>query len=260
LYLRRAKILILIRISVVSYLNSRPFIDGLESSSVLDEAELSLDIPSQCAQKLIEGKAEIGLVPVAVLPLLKNPKIISDYCIGATGPVSSVMLYSDVPLGEIKKILLDYQSRTSVALVRILAANYWKINPEWVTTEEGFENRIKDQTAAVIIGDRTFGLSGKYRFEFDLAEQWISFSKLPFVFACWVSTKQLPVPFFEKFNTALAKGIGAIPKLAAQLNSSGRYNTDVLAYLTRHISYAFDPEKQKGLQKFLSLMTENRSF
>src|ERR1043166_8619691 len=107
-----------IKISAVAYLNSKPFIYGLEHSRVLDQIDLQLDIPSECARKLINNEVEIGLVPVAVLPLIRDRQIISDYCIGAVGKVNSVMLYSDVPLDEIRTVLLDYQSRTSVTLVK----------------------------------------------------------------------------------------------------------------------------------------------
>ncbi|MBA3972463.1 MAG: menaquinone biosynthesis protein, partial [Bacteroidetes bacterium] len=174
-----------IKISVVSYLNSKPFIYGLKHSSLMDQIDLELDIPAVCAQKLKERKVDIGLVPIAILPELTEKYIISDYCIGAVGKVASVMLYSDVPLEEIKFVLLDYQSRTSVALVKVLAKKFWKIKPEWINAGVDYENKISGSMAAVIIGDRTFGLNDKYRYAYDLAEEWQKFTGLPFVFACW---------------------------------------------------------------------------
>ena len=116
-----------IKILAVSYLNAKPFIYGLEHSNLLTNYKLELDIPSVCADKLLNNKVDIGLVPVAIIPFFKDYTILTDYCIGAKGAVGSVMLYSDVPLNEIENIYLDYQSRTSVALVQIIAANYWKI-------------------------------------------------------------------------------------------------------------------------------------
>ena len=110
-----------VKISVVSYLNSKPFIYGIEHSGLLKNFILEEDMPAVCAQKLIAGNTDIGLVPVAILPLLKDHYFVSDYCIGATQSVTSVMMFSRVPLENIKTITLDYQSRTSVALVKILA-------------------------------------------------------------------------------------------------------------------------------------------
>jgi chorismate dehydratase len=241
-----------IKISVVSYLNSKPFIYGLEHSPVIDNIDLQLDLPSVCAQKLINGEVDLGLIPVAVIPQLKESYIISDFCIGAVGKVNSVMLYSDVALGEITEVLLDYQSRTSVTLAQVLAANFWMISPEWIKAEENYENRIGGTTAAVIIGDRTFGLSGNYKYEYDLAEEWQKFTQLPFVFACWVANKKLSREFIDQFNKALTYGLDHRPELIEKLESSGRYNTDVAEYLNKSISYGLDTQKKKALELFLN--------
>jgi chorismate dehydratase len=242
-----------IKISVVSYLNSKPFIYGLEHADLMNEIDLHLDIPAVCAQKLIDGTVDIGLIPAAAIPRVKEHYIISDYCIGAVGKVASVMLYSDVPLHEIKTVLLDYQSNTSVNLVRILAKHFWKINPEWKDTSASYENNIKNTTAAVIIGDRTFGLNDKYKYVYDLAEEWQKFTQLPFVFACWVSNKKLPVPFITKFNAALKYGLDNRDVLIKNLQQQNNYNTDIHKYLHENIRYELDEPKRKALKMFLEM-------
>ena len=104
-----------VRVSAVSYLNSIPFVYGLEQSDLLPAAiDLSLDIPSVCAEKLLSDEVDLGLIPVATIPDLSNPQIISEYCIGADGPVQTVCLFSSVPLENITTVLLDFHSRTSV--------------------------------------------------------------------------------------------------------------------------------------------------
>ncbi|MEO6037657.1 MAG: MqnA/MqnD/SBP family protein, partial [Saprospiraceae bacterium] len=128
-----------LRISAVSYLNTKPFIYGLYRSDLGDILDLSLDIPALCAQKLLTGEADLALAPVAIIPELPEAYIVSDYCIGAVGKVKTVCLFSNTPLSEIKQIYLDFHSRTSVALVRILCAQYWHIQPEFVPAEPGFE-------------------------------------------------------------------------------------------------------------------------
>ena len=159
------------KVSCVSYLNSKPFIYGIENSELLHhgEIELSLDIPKRCAEKLIMKEADIGLVPVATLALLDEYQIISKFCIGAVGAVHSVCLYSDVPLHEIDSIILDYQSLTSVNLTRILCKHYWKISPEFIQGDKDYINDISNQKAGVIIGDRTFQLLDRYRYTYDLS-------------------------------------------------------------------------------------------
>jgi len=245
-----------IKISVVSYLNSKPFIYGLQHSEVINAIDLQLDIPSVCAQKLVDGQVDIGLIPVAVIPQLKEYHIISDHCIGAEGKVASVMLYSDVPLQEIKTVLLDYQSRTSVTLVKVLAQHFWKISPEWIKAEANYESTIGGATAAVIIGDRTFGLEGNYKFVYDLAEEWQKFTQLPFVFACWVANKKLPDDFLSAFNKALQLGLDSRPQLVKQITAEKTYNTDVDVYLNKSISYSLTAAKRRALELFLSYLEQ----
>ena len=245
-----------IKISVVSYLNSKPFIFGLQNSTLIDSIDLQLDIPSVCAQKLVNGDVDIGLIPVAVIPKLKEHYIISDYCIGAEGKVASVILYSNVPLSEIKTVLLDYQSQTSVTLVKVLAKYFWKIHPDWENTGTDFEQTISGTTAAVIIGDRTFGLENQYNYEFDLAEEWQKFTKLPFVFACWVANKKMDDLFIEAFNNSLQTGLENRHALIEKLKENNFYKTDLENYLFQKIKYNFDAEKKKALKLFLEYCTQ----
>ena len=91
-----------IKISVVNYTNSLPFVYGLENYKGVMNFELQKDIPSECARKLIDNEVDIGLIPVAVIPLLKEVHILTNYCIGAVGEVSSVLLLSEVPLEKIE--------------------------------------------------------------------------------------------------------------------------------------------------------------
>jgi chorismate dehydratase len=244
-----------VKISIVSYLNSKPFIYGLKHSQLINEIDLQQDIPSVCAQKLIDGKVDIGLVPVAILPLLKEHYIISDYCIGAEGKVASVMLYSNVPLPEIKNIVLDYQSRTSVQLTKVLATHFWKINPEWIPAQTNYENNISGTTAAVIIGDRTFGIENKYAYTYDLAEEWQKLTQLPFVFACWVANKKLPDSFINKLNQALKYGIDNRSLLISELTQEKAYPTNIKKYLTENIKYDYDTPKKEALKLFLSYVS-----
>jgi len=244
-----------IKISCVSYLNSKPFIFGIENSLLLKtgNVELSLDIPSRCAQKLVNNEADIGLVPVACLPLISNYKIISNYCIGAVGKVASVNLYSDVPLTEIEEILLDYQSLTSINLTKILCKNYWKINPKFIDSNSDFFDKIKNNTAGVIIGDRTFNLENNYKFVYDLSEQWMNFTKLPFVFAVWVSNKNISPNFLVEFENSLKFGIEKIETVSAMY--AVQYQTyNVFEYLSKYISYSFDESKKSALELYLQYL------
>jgi chorismate dehydratase len=245
-----------IKVSCVSYLNSRPFIFGLENADIKNEIDLALDTPAACAQKLEDGIADIGLVPVTLLHEMEESHVISDYCIGADGEVGSVLLLSDVPLKEIKTILLDYQSRTSVILAQVLAEKYWKIKPEWIDANENYESIISGDTAGIVIGDRTFELKKKFKYAYDLAFEWKRFTNLPFVFACWTSNKELDRAFVKRFNSALRYGLMNSEEVMEQYKKENGTQLDVKDYLENKISYAFNERKKFALELFLNYMSE----
>jgi chorismate dehydratase len=241
----------MLKISAVSYLNTIPFIHGLKQSELIKTIDLQLDYPSICADKLINGTVDLALVPVAVIPKLKEAYIISDYCIGANGSVDTVCLYSDVPIEEIESIALDYQSRTSVALLRVLLKEYWQLNPELKKANVGFEENIKGNHAALVIGDRAFALNTKHAYIYDLSAIWKEMTGLPFVFAAWVANKKLPQDFIISFNKALEKGLSNIDKALALEGDSYPNCENPEDYLNNKISYNLDIEKQKGMELFL---------
>ena len=224
---------------------------GLMHEGMPEMLEMSLDIPSVCADKLERGEVDLALVPVAILPKLKTPYIISDYCIGTIGAVKTVGIYSDVPIEEITEIYLDFHSRTSVQLAQILMKEYWDVTPKLLQAEEGFIDEIKETVGAVVIGDRTIGLEKKHAYFYDLGAYWMKHTGLPFVFAAWVSNKKLPEEFIAKLNKAFDYGIHSIPELMYILPSPSA-DFDLEEYYTEYISYELDTEKKKGLALFLS--------
>ena len=242
------------KVSAVSYLNTIPFIHGIKSSNIYDSIDLQLDYPSVCAQKLIDDEVDIALVPVAVLKQNPSFNIVSDFCIGADGDVDTVCLYSDVPLEEIEELLLDYQSRTSVELLRILCREYWKISPKFQNSEKGFENKIEERTAALIIGDRAFTANKKYKYVYDLPEIWKEMTGLPFVFACWISNKNIDKNFLSEFNSALKFGLSEIDKAVEIEKHNYPHCNNPNDYLNNKISYILDEEKRKGMEVFLSMI------
>lgn len=213
--------------------------------------ELSVDYPAKIAQQLIDGEVDVALVPVAIIPKLKEYHIISDYCIGAEGPVASVCLFSDVPMNEIKRIYLDYQSRTSVALLKVLVREYWKLPVELIETTGDYQDKIKGTDAGLVIGDRALAQRHVSPFIYDLAEHWMRFTSLPFVFAAWISNKALPIEFIQEFSNANSIGIHNIPAVVAE-NAYPVY--DLTTYYTKNISYPLTPSKRQGMQRFLTYL------
>ena len=186
-----------------------------------------------------------------VLKELEDAQIISDYCIGANGVVDTVCLFSDVPFDEIEGTLLDYQSRTSVELLKILLKEYWRVSPKLIESNENYETQISGKIAGLIIGDRAFHFQDKFKYAYDLSDIWKQMTGLPFVFACWIANKELDESFKKEFNNALKFGVenieGAI-KSAADIYHHCKNPQD---YLNNKISYLLDEEKRKGMELFL---------
>ena len=246
-----------ISIRSVSYINSIPFVYGLQQFEAFhNQIDLQLQMPSLCAKALIENKADIGLIPVAVMPELDYAEIISDLCIGAVGKVNTVSVYSDCPLERLEKVYLDYQSRTSVMLMQILSEKYWKIKPTFVAAYPGFEEDLKGTTGGVIIGDRAFALEGKYKYKIDLSEAWMDFTGLPFVFAAWIANKKLEESVIENFNKAIRFGYDHRAEAVRSWQKENTSTVNVNDYINKDISYELDDAKRKGLQLFLSYVKE----
>ena len=238
--------------TAVSYLNTKPFLYGIFQSTIQNQITLSLDIPSVCAAKLASGEADLGLVPVAVIPQLKTTHIISDYCIGAVGAVKTVCIYSDVPLENVRALYLDYHSRTSVALTQLLLEKHWHLSPILLNSTEGYIDNIGGTTAGLVIGDKTIGLDKRFKYVYDLGEIWQQYTGgMPFVFAAWVSNRKLPFDFIQAFNKALQLGLAHIPQLIYILPTQ-EAGFDLKEYFTHHISYDLDAAKKLALQRFLT--------
>ena len=250
-----------IRISAVKYANTYPFIYGLKYSGFEKRIILETDHPADCADKLIGNRVDIGLIPVAALLKLKEYHIISDYCIGSNGNVRTVMLLSNCPFDDINTIYLDYRSRTSVNLSKVLAKNFWKRNFQWINTSKGFDfQNIGLNEAVVLIGDQCFEYEKSFRYGTDLGGEWRRFTGLPFVFACWTANKKIDGIFIEEFNKALKSGVMNIDNVVRNIGESGAITGEVLKqYLTFNIDYNLNDEKKKGLELFLSLMKKLES-
>ena len=201
---------------------------------------------------LLDDDIDMGLVPVAVMPQMDEAYINGEYCIGSNGNVASVCLFSETPIEKIDRVVMDYQSRTSVQLARILLKEYWRLSPDIVDGGKDFREHIKGTTAGVVIGDRAFEQRKISPYVYDLAEAWRAFTGLPFVFAAWISNKRLDPEFIKAFDEANRQGVLHIPDVVAE-NPYPLF--DLNAYFTKHLDYRLDVFKRKGLEKFLHYLT-----
>lgn len=246
-----------LNISVVSYLNSLPFVAGLEQEIIKHRFNISKDIPSICAEKVIDGNADIGLMPIAMLPKVKGGHVITDYCISANGEVGSVLLVSNEPIEELGVITKDNESRTSVTLARILIENHWKKEVQWKEESDRFLNLQKNE-GLVIIGDRALQYSSQFRYIYDLAGEWKNFTGLPFVFACWIANKPIENNDIQLLNEGFAKGLMKRSEIAER-NETGHPTISTMRYLNEYIKYELTEDARKGMNLFLNMMNQIES-
>lgn len=234
------------RVVAVSYLNTVPMIYGIIHAAPIELREaLVLCPPAECADALIEGRADIALIPVAEITRIKNAQIITDFCISATGRVETVALLSNTPIENIHTIYLDAHSRTSVQLVRVLAREYWGITPRYI---DNLPTELLLGEAMVAIGDKVFEIENRFTQKTDLAQHWQEMTGLPFVFAVWVARKGVNKQLIEQLNAALAIGVDSIP-MAVPWDKNRERN---LKYLTENIEFHLSEDKHKAIHLFLS--------
>lgn len=238
-----------IRVAAVSYLNTKPMLYGIKRHEVMNKIDLVEDFPAKIAQMLIDDEVDMGLIPVAATRRLKEWHVVGDYGIGSDGAVASVCIFSEVPMEQVESVLLDYQSRTSVNLAKVLLKEYWKKNVEFIdATGEDFRAQIKGTTAGVVIGDRALEQRLKSKYIYDLGEAWKAHTGLPFIFAAWISNKPLPKDFVDEFNAANKLGVEHIEEVIAE----NPYEVfDLHEYFTKCVHYYLDAEKRKGMDLFL---------
>lgn len=237
-----------IKISAVAYTNTKAFIYGLEHSDIINKIDLSLDIPSDCAAKVISGEVDMGLMPVAAIPLVPNANIVADYCIGSDGAVNSVFIFSDVPVEQIKTLRLDAHSRTSNNLAKVLLKFYWKQEVQFTTDPSA------NTDAIVLIGDRTFGKKDDYAFAYDMGQEWKNFTGLPFMYAAWVANKEIDPVFKAEFNTALKFGLAHRNDVLKDLPQTDDF--DLEDYLYHKLQFEVTEDRTKALQLFLGYIEQ----
>lgn len=247
-----------IRIAAVSYLNTLPFVYGITKSGLLEDYDLVLEVPSVCAQKFLKKEVDVALVPVALLPQIENYHLLPDFCISSNGKVKTVLLLSQVPLEKISKIHLDYHSLTSINLVKILSEHFWHIHPEWIKMNNDV-CKYSSFESIVAIGDKTFSLSEKFQYRYDLSTEWKNFTGLPFVFAVWIVQDYLDNKICNILTKVLEWGVQHKKDAIINLFDFHQFpEVDINEYLEHNIDFSFDENKNIALKLFLDYMKKNR--
>lgn len=239
----------------VSYQNTLPLRVGLESLQADGVIDLALDRPSAATQRFAEGEFVLGLLPVAAQLSVPEATPVGGYGIVSEGFVGSVGIFAERPLHELDAIYLDYDSRSSVLLARILLRHHWGLSPKLISATPGYRRRIGRETGGVIIGDPAIEARERFPFYYDLGEAWQQMTGLPFVFAAWLSAIPLPKAFVDRFDRAQAEGVDRRLELAIrhQFEVPG-YN--LVDYFLNQIHYVVTEPAQRGRELYLQLGRE----
>ena len=255
-----------VRIGAVSYLNSKPLIEGLADeltgasvSGAVQEhpiASLVLDYPSRLADELSGGQLDVALIPSVEYTRRGDYEIVSNACVAAHGPVFSVKLYCRVPPGEIRRLALDEGSRTSATLARVILNHKYGVEPELLSLPMADSLEQTDADAVLLIGDRAMHIpEGPFHEVWDLGEEWQRWTGLPFVFAMWVARDDFYYPTVENaLCAARDRGVAALDSIAEREAASlGLSTTAAANYLTHNLHFHLGGAERLGLRLFYAL-------
>jgi chorismate dehydratase len=247
-----------VRLGAVSYLNTKPLVEGLDERS--DLFAVRYDVPAQCAALLHEGRIDIGLIP-AIEYLRADYRVVPDIAITSDGPVASVAVFSRVPIGEVKTLALDMSSRTSVVLARILCACKWRIAPKLTPREPDLRAMLARADAALVIGDPALEIDPEAAdvTKIDLGSEWQALTGLPFVYAMWSGREgAVSAAHVSELQAARDRGVAAIPEIARRVaGSDARRAAGVEQYLRDNLKYPLGEREIAGLRRFHELAAEH---
>jgi cyclic dehypoxanthinyl futalosine synthase len=241
-----------IRLIAAPFLNTRPLIEGLAEAPGVS---LELCSPAEGARKLAEGQCDVALLPVAAYARQGDLVAAPGVCIGARGPVGSVLLVADAPMESLETIALDLSSRTSAVLLRLLLQARTGRLPR-------FEARPPAELAGVVGGSRGALIIGdaalqaiarrKFAYVYDLAGEWKQLTGQPFVFAVWAGRPEVLDESLESLlRGALERGVERLDAIAADAGRHGVDPTRARRYLREELAFDFARDLRGGAEEFL---------
>ena len=235
----------------MSYLNAKPLIAGLEAA---DDVELRFDVPSRLPAMLDAGQVDAALVPVIDLAAPhRDWQIVSDACIGCDGETLTVRVFSRVPAEAIRRLHVDGDSHTSVALADIVWRELYGCELEIVPFVPGAAD---DCEAVLLIGDKVVhNTLIDHEIETDLGSAWKSLTSLPFVFAVWAAPRGLDVAELAgKLSRARDAGVESAEMIAADYGPAMNWPlTLAKRYLTKRLKFTLGPRQRLGMERFFEL-------
>ncbi len=262
----------------MQYLNTAPLVWGFTNGPLAGKYDLSFTVPSQCAEVLRAGTADIAIIPAIEYQRIPGLVVLPDLAIASQNRVRSLLIIAKKPIEQVRSIALDLSSRSTQALTRILAAEHWKIDPEFFETEPDLSAMLERADAALLIGDpalrlsiaiekksavspqgravcqaATLGIQGAEIFHiYDVVGEWRKFSSLPAVMALWAARPEIATPeVLADFSASRDFGLSQIPAICVEAARELELPQPALeSYLRHNIDFSLDEENRRGLEKY----------
>jgi chorismate dehydratase len=262
---------------------------GFTDGPLRGKCDLSFTVPSQCAESLRSGKADVAIIPAIEYQRIEDVVALPEMAVAAKGEVRSILLLSRKPIEMARRIALDRSSRSSAALVRLLCAGHWGIEPEFVEAAPDPAAMLAQADAALVIGDPALGVSirsaalGERKpvggdsafccggdpnampvpgietlFIYDVAHQWREMTGLPCVLAIWAARREaVTSEVIADFLASKEYGLARIGEIAE--GASLKLNLPAPAlerYLRENIDFSLDGENLRGLELYFQKCAE----
>lgn len=225
-------------------------------------------LPSECADRLASGAADIGLVPIASLAATPGLTILPGCTIASKGRVRSLLLVrrASQPLAALHTVAADTASRTTVTYARLLFQKWGNPDVPFLPMAADLDAMLERADAAIVIGDpallaleeraNRFERTGEELVYHDLAEEWRNLTSLPFVSAVWAAAPGCPVSesVAQDFLRSRDHGLQNIDALVDEWSNKLPLTEETIrAYLTTNIHYFLDEECIEGMRGFFHM-------
>src|SRR5712691_4590504 len=188
-----------ISLGIFTYLNIQPVYYGLLHQQEQNGINLVTGVPTYLNAALLSGEVDLSCISgYAYAEHCHEFRLIPHLSISAPGAVESVLLFSrydDWGALDGKKIAMTNHSASAVNLLRVLCKHRYHVEPHFVTMPPDLDAMFASCDAALVIGDTAL-VEGNLRREiagagrptiFDLGQEWVEWTGLPFVFGVWAA-------------------------------------------------------------------------
>jgi chorismate dehydratase len=240
------------------------FEHGPLAAALAERYQVNWMLPSECADQLAAGTADIGLVPIAALANDPGLRVLPGCTIASRDYVRSLLLVrrANRPLTEIRTVAADTASRTTIAYSRILFDKWGNSAVRFLPMAADLDAMLDKADAAIVIGDPALlaleeranrnERSDEELIYHDIAHEWHALTGLPFVSAVWAARNEVAVEVIaDDFIRSRDHGLDNVDVLAAEWSQKlPMAEHTIRAYLSENIHYILDDECIEGMRGF----------